>query len=73
MSMDILGMVNRATELIDEGLNIYHSVKGEVTDASAAHDDDTLEQAKARLESSIQRATLAHDSLKAAIDARLNK
>lgn len=71
--MDILGMVNRATELIDEGLNIYHSVKGEVTDASAAHNDTTLEEAKARLEASIQRAQTAHDSLAAAIDARLNK
>lgn len=70
--MDILALINRATELIDEGLTIYNQIKPEITDAKSAVGDDTLEEAKARLEQSMQRAKSAHDSLHAAIQQRLN-
>jgi hypothetical protein len=70
---DILALINRATELIDEGLSIYNRLKPEVSDASSALGDDTLAEAKARLEASLQRAQAAHDDLASAIAARLNK
>lgn len=70
---DILGMINKATELIDEGLSIYNKIKPEISDAKSALGDDTLKEAKARLEQSMARAQSAHDSLHAAIAARLNK
>lgn len=71
--MDILGTINRATELIDEGLNLYHSVKGQVDNGAADISADTLEEAKAALAGAIQRANAAHDSLEAAIAARLSQ
>jgi hypothetical protein len=69
----ILDLINRATELIDEGLTIYNRLRPEISDVGSAIGDDTLAEAKARLEASLQRAQAAHDDLAAAIDARLNK
>jgi hypothetical protein len=67
----ILEMVNRATELVDEGLAIYESVKNVVDDAGDTIENDDLQEAKTRLERSRQKAITAADRLNAAIDARL--
>lgn len=69
--MDILGVINKATELVNQGIGIFEGLTGEVKDASQAIAETDLEQAKQRLAASLQRANTAHDSLKAAIEQRL--
>lgn len=69
--MSILDTINRATELVDEGIRIFGSVHTEVNDVGSAINQTDLTEAKARLEASLQRAQTAHDQLNAAIDRRL--
>lgn len=69
--MSILNTINSATELVNQGIAIFERLKGEVQDSKAALNETDLEQAKQRLEASLQRAQTAHDQLAAAISHRL--
>lgn len=68
--MDILAMIDRATELLGEGFNIYNQVTSHVKSDQSV-DGDTLQQAQDRLAAAMQRAEAAHDGLKNAIAVRL--
>lgn len=71
MPTNILDMIQRATELVDEGLKLYEQTKEQVSNVAADIDADTLQEAQAALAAALNRANAAHDSLDAAISRAL--
>jgi hypothetical protein len=67
--MDILGMVNKAADLIEEGTRIYESVKPSI-DSLTGERPSGLDAAQERLALSLKRANAASANLDAALKSR---
>ena len=70
--MAIGASIDRALKLFEEATQIYHRVSSAVTDGIADVDSTTLKDAQDRLQTAMEKATEAHDSLDAAITKRLS-
>lgn len=69
--MAIGASIDRAIKLFEEATQIYRSVSQAVSDGVADVSADTLKDAQDRLQTAMEKATEAHDSLDAAISKRL--
>lgn len=70
--MDIVGIITKAAELIEQGADLYESVKPSIDSITGVRPAG-LDEAKARLERSMERALAAHGNLDRAIADRLAK
>jgi len=70
--MDFVGIITKAAELIEQGADLYESVKPSI-DSMTGERPDGLAEARARLDRSMARARQAHSNLDAAIAARLER
>jgi hypothetical protein len=70
--MDIVGMITKAAELLEQGTALYEQVRPSI-DSITGPRPDGLDEAKARLDRALQRANTAHDNLDAAIRQRLGE
>lgn len=69
---DLLGMLTKAAELIEQGTSLYEQVKPSIESITGDRPDG-LDEAKARLDRALARANAAHDDLDAAIKRRLGE
>lgn len=67
--MNIIGMITKAAELIEEGTKLYEQVKPSI-DSMTGPRPSGLEEAQARLARSLERANAASANLDAALKAR---
>jgi hypothetical protein len=70
--LNILEMLGKAAEMIEEGTALYERVKPSIESITGDRPEG-LDEAKARLDRALERANAAHDDLDAAIKARLGE
>lgn len=69
----IIAMINKAVTLYDQASDLFEKVKPSIDNITDGDKSDSLEEAYARLNASMERARDAHSDLDAAIAAKLNK